>query len=87
MPAYLHDIYIDIREKKRESVDYRHQIGEKFGLDKVCRYKKKVDRGHVHTNGVHCTISKVENNLFTGRKDRRRRERNISIFCPLLFLS
>ena len=39
--GYLGAIDVDIREKKRESVDtgkcnYRQQIGEKFGLEKAC---------------------------------------------------
>ena len=61
MPGYLDAIDVNIREKKRESVDieycnYRHQIGKKFRLDKAYRYKKKVDRDDVDISGVHCTL-------------------------------
>ena len=59
LPGYLGAIDIDVREKKRESVDienfnYRQQIGQKFGLEKACRYKKKVDRSDVDISSVHC---------------------------------
>ena len=51
--GYRGAIDVDVREKKRESVDienfnYRQQIGEKFGLEKTCQYKKKVDRSDVN---------------------------------------
>ena len=61
MFSYLDVIYVDIREKERELIDiencnYRQQRGEKYGLDKACRYKKKVDRGDVDISDVHCNI-------------------------------
>ena len=59
MPSYFGAIDVNVREKKRESVDiknfyYRQQIGEKFRLEKACQYKKKVDRSDVNISGVHC---------------------------------
>ena len=62
MPHYIGAIDVDVREKKRESVgienfNNRQQIGEKFGLEKPCQYKKKVYRSNVNISGVHCTKS------------------------------
>ena len=36
---------------------YRPQIGGKSKLDKTCRCEKKVDRGDVNVNGVHCILN------------------------------
>ena len=60
LPGYLSAINVDVRKKKRESVDignsnYRQQIGGKLGLDKTCQYKKKFDRGDFDISGVHCS--------------------------------
>ena len=43
------------RKKERVSgnCNYRHQIGEKFGLEKACPNEKKVNRD-VDIIGVHC---------------------------------
>ena len=45
LPFYLGAIDVNVREKKRESVNiesfnYRQQIEEKFRLEKACRYNK-----------------------------------------------
>ena len=47
-PGYLGAIDADVKEKKRKSVDtgrenlnYRQQTGEKFRLEKACRYMYK----------------------------------------------
>ena len=52
--------YLDIREKRRDSVDKENFFiktaskEKKFRLHKACGYKKKVDRGNVDISGVHC---------------------------------
>ena len=61
MPSYLCANNVNVREKKRESVDienfnYIQQIGKKFGLEKACQYKNKVDRSDVDISGVHCIL-------------------------------
>ena len=71
LPGYLRAIDVDVREKKRESVDienfnYRQQIGGKFGLEKACPDRKKVDRSNVDIRGVHC--SRINSHHSQGKK-------------------
>ena len=59
MPAYLDEIDVGIREKERDIADIencncRQQREGKFGLDKACRYKKKISRSDVDISGEHC---------------------------------
>ena len=58
MPRHFDVIDVNIEKRREifhvEGFYYRQQLGKKFGLDKVCRYKTKVDRGGVDISGVHC---------------------------------